>query len=110
MYKHEVIGKPKYVGKVKQTNLKITKANKEPITPEEAKKLLEEMTEEGEEQYNNFKMVVRAIGPIKMFTLKGFEADTTELYDVDNYLRGRVATTEDLRNFYQLNITTMRDR
>ena len=108
-YNYKVIAK-KTVGKQIETTVKITRKDEKNMTPEQVESIYDELTDDADEKFEDYKMRVRVLNPKQWFTLKGFSTNNLNLESVDEYFKNKVKDANKFSDFLQMEVTVLRNQ
>ena len=78
------------------------------ITPEELRSIVENMEKDAKKSKKAIKFMVRGLNGMQRFTLKGYNTDL-DLNNEDEYFDGKVNDGTKFANFYQVQITVLKE-
>lgn len=104
MFKSELIGKEKTIGKLKEKAIKVTRTDGKMIDPTDAKEFVESLIEGSDKKFKEYKMMVRGLNATGWWTLKSFQQDDLNLQELDDYLDGKVKSDAKFGKLYQMQV------
>jgi hypothetical protein len=87
----------------KEKVIQLSRNDKKPMTIQEVMDITKNLQKAGEDDNLHTKLVVRGLGPTRMYTLKGYEDDLKTMDDYENYF-SNVASSIKFNKFSQLQI------
>ena len=108
IYKKELI-KETTIGKLREKAIKVTRQDGKEMDPEDIRILYNNIKKETDKLYPGSKIMVKALNPIKWFTLKGYSDDDIDIKAVDEYLDGKVHDDAKFGYFYQVQLFLVRN-
>ena len=108
-YNINVTRKKKTGLEITKTTINITKKNKQSLTMQDIKAVVNRLNNNSNDKFHQ-KFVVVARTPVMNFNLKGYKDKNIKHNTIEEYLDGRVKETTKLAKINEISITMVKER